>query len=161
MIEIRLKTEPHILIQTLERIGIHSTRRFNGDGGKVDTVEVITPTVYFFPGRENKKYLIHFKEWFLISRPSRAYDNMGQEDRDRLGFIAGVLAHQGLIDCDPTQIIETCTRISVVSEADLPKYLVNHKIPKLNVLRWSERGVRGANDGQFDQINIDQIMEKL
>lgn len=137
MIEIQLKTSANRIMSILDRIGIKSTRPVPMSNG--ERIGVLTPTAYLFHSPKSRKtFLIHFKEWFVISRPN-GYDDMQEKDTERLRFIAGLLFTNGLIDCDPSETLNECSGISVIPEHEIEDYIINHKVQKNHIIHWAEK----------------------
>lgn len=132
MIAISLKVKPNVVRETLNRIGVKVRPPESSDQtGKVYH-KALVPSVYLYHTTidgDTKFFLIHFKEWFLLNQKN-AYDNVSQDDKDRLAYIAKLLNDWGMIDCDKNQTIQELTNgnVTVVRKADIADWFIAHKI---------------------------------
>lgn len=122
MIEITAKIHDSVIKETLNRIGIAIE---DGDRKR------LFPSVYLYITEingERKKFLIHFKEYYQITRGSDAYNNISEEDMNRLGYIAGLLRRWGVIECDPRSIVKWAESVRVLSKKESSEWNIIHKI---------------------------------
>lgn len=127
MIEVSLKVRPNVVRETLNRIGV-KIRPQEGCGFP----KALAPSVYLYHtkvGNDTKFFLIHFKEWFLLNVRD-AYDNVSQDDRQRLAYVAKLLREWELIDCDPTLTVDELlgSPLTIVKKADVQQWFIAHKI---------------------------------
>jgi hypothetical protein len=131
MIEISLKVNPNVVRETLNRIGVKVRPPAPEVVNKVYQ-KALAPSVYLYHTEiegKTKFFLIHFKEWFLLTYKN-AYDNLSQDDKDRLGFVAKLLREWDMIDCDPTQTLSQLTngKLTIVKKAEVDEWFISHKI---------------------------------
>ena len=91
-IEIELKTDRKVIVETLERIGIANKKE-----------HILYPSCYIFNIKE-KEYILHFKQLFLLMKRN-SYNNVSEEDIERRNSVIYCLKTWGLIDVDE-QLIE-------------------------------------------------------
>jgi hypothetical protein len=126
MIEVTLEKAPNVVRETLSRVGIPDEKR-----------KVLYPSVYLVE-QDGKSFLIHFKEWFLINRPT-AFNNISEDDKTRLKYVAGLLKKWGLIqvgeddhinDIPQTMSFKALRKADVVvgENEDKAKWTIVHKI---------------------------------
>ena len=60
----------------------------------------------------------------------RLYDNVSQDDRQRLAYVAKLLREWELIDCDPTLTVDELlgSPLTIVKKADVQQWFIAHKI---------------------------------
>ena len=71
MIEVTLKNDKKVVIETLSRIGIANKKK-----------KILFPSCYLWE-QDDKTYIAHFKELFKLTRPN-AYDTICEDDILRL-----------------------------------------------------------------------------
>lgn len=131
MIEISLKVRPNVVRETLNRIGVKVRPPEPDIANKVYS-KALVPSVYLYHTEIDghvKFFLIHFKEWFLLNQKN-AYDNLSQDDKDRLAYIAKLLKEWGMIECDDSLTLNELTNgnVTVVRKAEIADWFIAHKI---------------------------------
>lgn len=116
MIEIELKTpNVNIIKETLNRIGICDRKK-----------RILYPSCYVFE-KDDKIFLIHFKEHFILTRPN-AYNNMTKQDENRILFIASILKRWDLIEYTYDGEIEKDKILYIIKKSELNTFNIHHKI---------------------------------
>lgn len=113
-IEIQLKVDKKIIIETLERIGI---------ANKKDNI--LFPTCYYL-NIKDKDYILHFKQLFLLMR-NNSYNNISEEDFERRNAIIYCLKTWGLIDVDENLIEPRNKFVYVLPHKDKNDWAIQHK----------------------------------
>ena len=86
MLKVLLKVEnPNIVKETLSRMGVYDRQK-----------KIMRPSV-FLHEVDGEFFLIHFKEWFLISYPN-SYNNISDDDKNRVAYVTHLLHSWGLIE---------------------------------------------------------------
>lgn len=113
-IEINLKCDKKIIIETLERIGI---------ANKKD--KILFPTCYFL-NIKDKDYILHFKQLFLLMRRN-SYNNISEDDYERRNAIIYCLKTWGLIDVDEKFLEPRNKFVYVLPYKDKNDWVIQHK----------------------------------
>jgi hypothetical protein len=132
MIEVTLKVRPNVIRETLNRIGVKVRPPEPTEFQTRQYEKALVPSVYLYHtniDNETKFFLIHFKEWFLLHQRN-AYDNVSQDDRDRLAFITKLLRDWGMVDCNKDETIDQLTsgNLTIVKKAEVDNWFIAHKI---------------------------------
>lgn len=127
MVEVALKVKPNIVRETLNRMGVRVRvpKKFSNR-----YKNAIAPSVYLYHTEIDgvqKFFLIHFKEWFLLNHKN-AYDNISQDDKDRLNYVAKLLYEWNLIDCDTSVLGVKPVKLVVVKKSESSDWFISHKI---------------------------------
>lgn len=115
MIEVALNGKPNLIRETLNRIGICNRKK-----------HIIYPSVYLYE-KDDKFYLIHFKEHFILTRDN-AYNNLTKQDEDRTMYVASLLRKWNLIQFENSEPIPKDKIIYILKKSETEMYKVNHKI---------------------------------
>jgi hypothetical protein len=113
-IEVKLKVDKRIIIETLERIGIANRKE-----------KILYPSCYYF-SIQDKDYILHFKQLFLLMRRN-SYNNISLEDVERRNSVIYRLKEWDLIDVDENGIIPHEKFVYVLPYAQKYEWLVKHK----------------------------------
>ena len=114
MIEIKLLVDKKIVIESLKRIGV------------VNRIEkILYPSCYLFEN-EDKYYIAHFKELFMIVRED-AYSNITDDDIARMNAISFCLKKWKLIDVADEDIEPHTKRIFVLPYHEKKDWKISHK----------------------------------
>jgi len=114
MIEIVLKCDKKVIIETLSRMGILNRKE-----------KILYPSSYLY--EDNGRFFIaHFKELFKITRDN-AYVNICDEDILRLKAIVWNLRNWGLVDANEEDIEPHNKYIHVINFKDKHQYQISHK----------------------------------
>lgn len=115
MIEVSLKCDKKIIIETLSRMGIANKK-----------LKIVYPSCYFYE-KDGKNYICHFKELFKLTR-NNAYDNICEDDILRLKSIVFCLKNWGLVEVNNEEdIIPHSKYIFVLNFKDKNDWRINHK----------------------------------
>lgn len=115
LIDVQLLVDKKIIIETLTRCGICNV---------ID--HIIYPTCYLWE-QDNKTYVVHFKEAFLLTRDN-SYNNISTDDILRRNAIIFCLKNWGLVDVDMEKINPHNKFIKVLNHDEKQSYRVSHKI---------------------------------
>ncbi len=124
LIEVKLKVDKKIVIETLSRVGIANKKE-----------KVLYPSCYLYE-KDDKNYIVHFKRLFLLEKEN-AYDNICEEDILRRNAIIYCLKQWNLIDVDESTIEPHNKFIFVLSHAKKSDWSIEHKY-NINRLRQQE-----------------------
>ena len=114
LLEIKLKKDPKVIRETLNRIGIPNKKK-----------RILYPSCYLYE-RDGKTYLVHFKRLFLLTRED-AYDAICPDDIARRNAIAYCLKNWGLIEVDDEEIDPHDKRVFVLPHSEKRDWRINHK----------------------------------
>ncbi|MEM4260966.1 MAG: translational repressor RegA [Candidatus Woesearchaeota archaeon] len=114
MIEVTLKTDKKVIIETLTRIGIANKKK-----------KIIYPSCYLYE-KDGKNYICHFKELFKLTRKN-AYDTMCEDDNLRLKATCFCLKTWGLLEVDDSSIDPHNKYVFVLNFKDKPEWKISHK----------------------------------
>jgi len=92
LLEVQCLVDKKVIKESLSRIGIADKKR-----------KILYPSVHLYE-EDGKDYLVHFKQMFLLGDKGDAYDNVSDEDINRLHAIAFCLKNWKLIDVDEEKI---------------------------------------------------------
>lgn len=113
-IEVNLKVDKKIIIETLERIGIANKKE-----------KILFPTCYYF-NIKGQDYILHFKQLFLLMRRN-SYNNISEDDFERRNAIIYCLKLWDLIDVDE-KLIECRNKfVYVLPFKDKKDWMIQHK----------------------------------
>ena len=112
----------NMIKESLERIGVINKKE-----------KLIFPTCYIIQNtNENKFYILHFKELFLLTRDD-GYNNISDEDVIRRNSIIKLLEDWGMIEnVEVLKDIETCF-ISIIPHSKKSEYKIKHKFNLNNI----------------------------
>ncbi len=113
-IEIQLKTDKKVIIETLERIGIANRKE-----------KILYPSCYYF-NIQGKDYILHFKQLFLLMRRN-SYNNISLEDIERRNSVICRMKEWGLIDVNEQTIIPHNKFVYVLPFAQKYEWCIKHK----------------------------------
>jgi len=114
LLEVKLLADKEVIIETVSRMGIANTKK-----------KILFPSCYLFE-QDNKYYLCHFKEMFLVTR-NNGYNNISEEDIVRRNAIAFCLKNWGLIDVEVSEIEPHNKFIFVLPYDEKDQWYINHK----------------------------------
>ena len=120
LLEVNLLVDKKIIIETLTRLGIINK-------GKKE----IYPTCYLYD-IEDKTYLVHFKELFILTRRD-SYNNISNGDIVRRNSIAFCLKNWGMIDVEDENIEPHNEFISVIPYNEKKDWFISHKFNFKNI----------------------------
>jgi hypothetical protein len=126
MIEIELLKDKVVIEETLNRIGIANKKR-----------KILYPTCYLYQNYE-KFYIMHFKELFLLTRPT-GFNNMSVGDYTRKHSIIWCLINWGLIKL-PDNMDVNC-----IEPHNMFVFVLPHKEKK----EWTIQDKFNTNNIQF------------
>jgi len=124
LIEVKLKTDEKVIKETLSRIGIANKKE-----------KILFPSCYLYE-KDDKSYIVHFKQLFLLEREN-AYDNIGPEDILRRNAIIYCLKQWGLIEVDEKLIEPHNKFIFVLGHKAKKEWSIQHKF---NVNKARKKG---------------------
>ena len=114
LIEISLKVDERVIMETLTRIGISNTKE-----------KILFPSCYLH-SIDEKYYIVHFKELFLLKREN-AYNNISEEDILRKNAIIYCLKTWDLIDVDIEKIEPYNKFVFVLPHGEKENWEIKHK----------------------------------
>jgi hypothetical protein len=114
LLEIQLLTDEKVLIETLCRMGIANVKE-----------KILFPSCYIYHSN-NKCFLVHFKQLFLLTREN-GYNNVSEEDLIRRNAVAFCLYNWGLINICQEDIVPYNRQIFVLPFNMKQDWLVKHK----------------------------------
>jgi len=120
MIEIKLLADKKVIIESCSRIGIANKNK-----------KILYPSCYLYE-KDNKTFLLHFKELFLITREN-SYNNVSLEDELRLKAVCFCLRNWGLIDVSDEAINPSNKYLFVLPFKDKKDWIINHKFNVKNL----------------------------
>lgn len=116
MIEILLKEHtPNVIKETLSRMGV-----FN----RVE--RILYPSIYLHEV-DGRYFLIHFKEWFMISYPT-SYNNISEDDKNRVAYVASLLHKWNLIEYVDFVKPRQDRNLFCLKKSEVPTVTIKHKI---------------------------------
>jgi len=115
MLEITPQVDLKVIKETLTRMGIANKKE-----------KTVFPSCYLYE-KDNKYYIIHFKQLFVLMR-SNGYNNMSEQDYTRRNAIAFCLKNWGLIDVAVETIEPYNVRIFVLPFEEKMQWNIKHKI---------------------------------
>ena len=120
ILEVKLLTDKKVVFETLNRIGICNKK-----------LQILYPSCYLYE-EDNRIFLVHFKQLFLLTRDS-AYDAICQDDLLRRNAIAFCLKRWGLIDVDDDLIEPHNKYIFVLPYNEKNDWKICHKFNFRNI----------------------------
>lgn len=114
MIEVVLKTNEKVIKETLTRIGIANRRE-----------KILYPSCYLY-SKNDKNYIVHFKQLFLLIRDN-GYNNMSEEDLSRRNAVIFCLKNWGLLDVNEDDITPHDKFVFVLPHEEKRKWKISHK----------------------------------
>jgi len=114
LLEIEVLVDDKVISETCNRIGIANKKR-----------RILYPSCYLYT-ENDKKYLVHFKQMFLLTRES-AYNAMCDDDYLRRNAIAYCLRNWGLIDVKEESIQPYNKFIFVLPHTQKSEWTISHK----------------------------------
>lgn len=103
-----------VIKETLNRIGIANKKK-----------KILYPSCYLYE-QDEKSYLVHFKQMFLLTRAS-AYNALCEDDILRRNAIAFCLKNWGLIDVEDEFIEPHNKFVFVLSHNQKQDWKISHK----------------------------------
>lgn len=116
LLEIIPNVEIPIITETLSRIGIANKKEL-----------IIYPSCYLYKDIDNKYYICHFKELFLLRMDRTGYSNISDDDILRRNSIALLLEKWGLIQTINLTDKETMF-VFALPYKEKSKWTISHKI---------------------------------
>jgi hypothetical protein len=113
-IEVFLKADEKVVIETLTRIGIANKKR-----------QILYPSCYLIE-QFGRYYIFHFKELFSLTRVNW-YNNLSEEDIKRKNAITYCLKQWGLIEVDESLIDPHDLFVFVLPYDKKNSWCVSHK----------------------------------
>lgn len=114
LLEIKLKTDKAVIIESLCRMGIANKDK-----------KIIYPSVYLYE-KDGNFYLTHFKQMFSLIRKD-AYNNITEDDLERRNAIAFCLKKWGLIDISEEVITPHNMFVFVLPYREKKNWQIFHK----------------------------------
>lgn len=114
LLEIKLKTDKAVIIESLCRMGIANKDK-----------KIIYPSVYLYE-KDGNFYLTHFKQMFSLIRKD-AYNNITEDDLERRNAIAFCLKKWGLIDISEEAITPHNMFVFVLPYREKKNWQIFHK----------------------------------
>jgi hypothetical protein len=114
LLEIIPLVDLKVIKETCNRIGICNKKK-----------KILYPSCYLYE-KDNKCYLVHFKELFLLTRES-AYNSVCEDDILRKNAIAFCLKNWGLIDIEEEKIIPYNRFVFVLPHNQKQDWKISHK----------------------------------
>jgi hypothetical protein len=114
LLEINVLVDSKVISETLNRIGIANKKK-----------KILYPSCYLHE-MDNKFYLVHFKQMFLLTRDS-AYNAICEDDILRRNAIAFCLKNWGLIDVDDYDIEPHNKFVFVLPHTQKHDWKISHK----------------------------------
>ena len=118
LLEIEPTVNLGIIKETLTRMGIANKNS-----------KILYPSCYVHMF-DDKYYLIHFKQMFMLTRPN-GYDNMATNDFMRRNAIAYCLKHWKLINVNDEDIKNRLSFVYILSKSEKDSWTIKHKF-KMN-----------------------------
>jgi len=114
MVKVNLKVKNKIIKETLTRIGIANRKE-----------KIIYPSCYLYE-KDNKSYIVHFKQLFLLTR-NNGYDNISKEDVTRRNAVIFCLKNWGLLDVNDEDIEPHNKFVFVLPFQQKNEWKISHK----------------------------------
>lgn len=132
LLEVKTLVDDKVIKETLNRVGVANKKE-----------KVLYPSCYLWEN-DGKKYLVHFKQLFLLTRDS-AYNNICEDDVLRRNAIAFCLKNWGLIEVADESIEPHNKYIFVLPYNQKKDWKVNHKFNfrSLNIINTSKEPSNG------------------
>jgi len=132
LLEIKVLVDDKVIKETLNRIGIANKKK-----------KILYPSCYLYD-QDNKKYLVHFKQMFLLTRDF-AYNAICEDDILRRNAIAFCLKSWGLIEVANERIEPHNKFVFVLPYNQKQDWKVSHKfnfrsINSINTSKESSNG---------------------
>jgi hypothetical protein len=115
LIEVKLLKKDSIIKETLQRVGIANRKE-----------RILYPSCYLYEN-DNKYYIVHFKELFLLDKED-SYNNISEKDIERKNAIIYCLYNWGLVDVDLKLIEPHNERVFVLNHSQKRLWDIRHKI---------------------------------
>jgi len=122
MIEVKLKADKKVIIETVSRIGIANKKK-----------KILFPSCYFYE-KDGKTYIAHFKELFQLTREN-AYNTICEDDILRLKATVFCLQNWCLIDVKPEDIEPHNKYVFVLNFKDKKDWIISHKFNIKNLYK--------------------------
>lgn len=91
LLEVKVLVDRKVILETLCRIGVANKAK-----------KILYPSCYLYT-IDNKDYVVHFKELFLLTRDT-AYNNLCEDDINRRNAVCFCLSNWGLVEVDEKSI---------------------------------------------------------
>lgn len=117
LLEVKLKVDKAIIIESLCRIGIANKER-----------KILYPSCYLY-NKDDKFYLAHFKQLFQIIKKN-SYNNFSEEDSIRRNSIAFCLKNWGMIDVEESNITPHNIYLFILPFKEKSSWQIVHKFNK-------------------------------
>jgi len=104
-----------VIKETLNRIGIANKKK-----------KILYPSCYLYTGEDDRFYLVHFKQMFLLTRDS-AYNALCEDDLLRRNAIAFCLKNWGLIEVNNEEIEPHNKFVFVLPHNQKHEWKISHK----------------------------------
>lgn len=114
MLEVKVLVDMKVIKETLNRIGIANKKK-----------KILYPSCYIYE-HDEKTYLVHFKQLFLLTREG-AYNAICEDDLHRRNSIAFCLRNWGLIDVNDEDIEPHTKFIFVLPHNQKDDWCISHK----------------------------------
>lgn len=114
LLEIKVLVDKKVISETLNRIGICNKKK-----------KILYPSCYLYSINE-KDFLVHFKELFLLTRES-AYNAICEDDIIRKNAIAFCLRNWGLIEVNEELILPHNRFVYVLPHNQKQDWKISHK----------------------------------
>jgi len=115
MLEVNVLVDDKVIKETLNRIGIANKKQ-----------QILYPSCYLYTDEEDKKFIVHFKQLFLLTRDS-AYNAMCEDDILRRNAIAYCLRNWGLIEVKTEEIEPYNKFVFVLPHTQKENWTISHK----------------------------------
>jgi len=129
LLEIKPLVDLKIISESLSRIGISDKKK-----------KILYPSCYIYQ-QDNKTYLAHFKQMFLLTRDS-AYNAICEDDIKRRNAIAYCLRSWGLIEVNEDNITPHDIYVFVLPHNQKQEWKINHKF-NLKTINTNDRSNNG------------------
>lgn len=114
LLEVEVLVDKKVILETCSRIGIANKKK-----------KILYPSCYIYE-QDDKTYLAHFKQMFILTRDS-AYNAICEDDILRRNAIAFCLRQWGLIDVDEEKILPHNKYIFVLPHNQKNDWNISHK----------------------------------
>jgi hypothetical protein len=120
LLEVQLLVDKKVVIETLNRIGICNRKK-----------QILYPSCYLYE-KDDKVYLAHFKQLFLLTR-NNAYNAICEDDLLRRNAIAFCLSQWNLIQVDEEKIQPHDKFVFILPYNQKKDWQIQHKINFRNI----------------------------
>jgi hypothetical protein len=114
LLEVKVLVDRKVIQETLNRIGISNKKK-----------KILYPSCYLY-SLEDRDYLLHFKQLFLLTREG-AYNAICEDDLLRRNAIAFCLRSWGLIEVDEEKILPHNRFVFVLPHNQKNEWQISHK----------------------------------